>query len=143
MEQVIAQSATMFLRAYPAYLVGMFAGIALLLAALGIYGLLAYSVAQRTRELGLRMALGAQPWQLRQLIIGNGLRLTLIGTGLGMLAAFAAGRVISSLLFGVAPTDVVTFVEVSVLLAIAVVPATYIPARRATKVNPMVALRDE
>jgi len=143
MEQVIEQSPTMFLRAYPAYLVGLFAGIALLLAALGIYALLAYSVAQRTRELGLRMALGAQPWQVRHLIIGNGLRLSLIGTGLGVLAAFAAGRVISSLLFGVAPTDVATFVEVCVLLVVAVVPATYIPARRATKVDPMVALRYE
>jgi putative ABC transport system permease protein len=143
MRQVIAESPTMFLRAYPAYLVGALAGIALLLAALGIYGLLAYSVAQRTRELGLRMALGAQPWQLLQMIIRNGLRLTLIGTVLGVLGAFAAARLISSLLFGVTPTDFATFLEVCGLLLLAVLPATYFPARRATKIDPMVALRYE
>lgn len=143
MEQVIADSPTMFLRAYPAYLVGALAGIALLLAALGIYGLLAYSVAQRTRELGLRMALGAQPWQLLQMIIRNGLQLALIGTGLGVLGALAAARLISSLLFGVTPTDFPTFLEVCGLLLLAVLPATYIPARRATKIDPMVALRYE
>ncbi len=143
MEQVIADSPTTLLRAYPAYLVGALAGIALLLAGLGIYGLLAYSVAQRTRELGLRMALGAQPWQVLGMIMRNGLRLTLIGTGLGVLAAVGAARLISSLLFGVTPTDFATFVEVGGLLLLAVLPATYIPAYRATKVDPMVALRYE
>jgi len=143
MEQVIGDSPTMFLRAYPAYLVGALAGIALLLAALGIYGLLAYSVAQRTRELGLRMALGAQPWQLLQMVMRNGLRLTLIGAGLGVLGALAAARLISSLLFGVTPTDFTTFLEVCGLLLLAVLPATYVPAYRATKVDPMVALRYE
>lgn len=143
MQQVIADSPTMFLRAYPAYLVGALAGIALLLAALGIYGLLAYSVAQRTRELGLRMALGAQPWQLLRMVVRNGLQLTLIGTGLGVLGALVAARLISSLLFGVTPTDFTTFLEVCGLLLLAVLPATYIPARRATKIDPMVALRYE
>jgi len=143
MRQLISDSPTMFLRAYPAYLVGALAGIALLLAALGIYGLLAYSVAQRTRELGLRMALGAQPWQLLQMVIRNGLQLTLIGTLLGVLGALAAARLISSLLFGVTPSDFTTFFEVCVLLVLAVLPATYIPARRATRVDPMVALRNE
>ena len=143
MQRVIADSPTMFLRAYPAYLVGALAGIALLLAALGIYGLLAYSVAQRTRELGLRMALGAQPWQLLRMVMRNGLRLTVIGTGLGVLGALAAARLISSLLFGVTPTDFLTFLEVCGLLLLAVLPATYIPARRATKIDPMVALRYE
>ncbi|MGA8151828.1 MAG: ABC transporter permease [Terriglobales bacterium] len=143
MHQVIADSPTMLLRAYPAYLVGALAGIALLLAALGIYGLLAYSVAQRTRELGLRMALGAQPWQLVQLVLRNGLRLTLIGTALGLMGAFAAGRLISSLLFGITPGDFATFLEGCLLLLFVVLPATYIPARRAMRVDPMLALRDE
>lgn len=143
MQQIIWDSPTMLLRAYPAYLIGVFAGIALLLAALGIYGLLAYSVAQRTRELGLRTALGAQPSHLVRLVVRNALRLTGMGAILGIIAAFAGAHLISSLLFGVAPTDVTTLLEVCALLLLSVVPATYLPARRATKVDPMVALRCE
>lgn len=133
----------MLLRAYPAYLVGIFAAIAVSLAALGIYGLLAYSVAQRTRELGLRMALGAQPRDLLRLVVRNGIRLTVIGSALGLVAALAASSLISTLLFGVKPTDLTTLLAVCGVLILSVAPATYFPARRATKVDPMVALRYE
>jgi len=143
MEQIIWSSPTMLLRAYPAYLVGIFAAIAVSLAALGIYGLLAYSVAQRTRELGLRMALGAQPRDLLRLVVRNGIRLTVIGSALGLVAALAASSLISTLLFGVKPTDLTTLLAVCGVLILSVAPATYFPARRATKVDPMVALRYE
>src|SRR5579872_773449 len=143
MEQIIWSSPTMLLRAYPAYLIAIFAAIAVLLAALGIYGLLAYSVAQRTRELGLRMALGAQPRDLLALVVRNGMRLTIIGSVLGIVAALATSRVLSTLLFGVKPTDLTTFLAVCGVLILSVAPATYLPARRATKVDPMVALRYE
>jgi predicted permease len=143
MAQTISESPTMILHSYPAYLLGAFAGLALLLAVLGLYALLAYSVAQRTRELGLRMALGAQQKDVLRLILNNGVRLALIGGALGIAGAMAAGRVIASLLFGVAPTDMATFAGVCLVLMISVVLASYVPAYRATKVDPMVALRYE
>lgn len=143
MAQIISESPTILLRAYPAYLLGAFAGLALLLAVLGLYALLAYSVAQRTRELGLRMALGAQQKDVLHLILNNGVKLALIGAVLGIGGAMAAGRVIASLLFGVAPTDAATFAGVCLVLMIAVLLASYVPAYRATKVDPMVALRYE
>jgi len=143
MSQIIHDSPTMVLRAYPAYLLAGFAGTALLLAVLGIYGLLAYSVVQRQRELGLRLALGAAPSDLRRLVVANGMKLTLLGAGLGILGAFAVARLISSLLFGIKSTDTVTFTGVCLLLVFATLPATYIPALRATRVDPMETLRCE
>ena len=143
MSQIIHDSPTMVLRAYPAYLLAGFAGTALALAVLGIYGLLAYSVVQRQRELGLRLALGAAPSDLRQLVVANGLKLALIGSAFGIVGAFAVSRLISSLLFGVKSTDSVTFVGVCLLLVFATLPATYVPALRATRVDPMETLRCE
>jgi putative ABC transport system permease protein len=143
MAQIISESPTILLRSYPAYLLGAFAGLALLLAVLGLYALLAYSVAQRTRELGLRMALGAQQKDVLRLILHNGVRLALMGALLGVAGAVAAGQVIASLLFGVTPTDATTFAGVCLVLIISVLLASYVPAYRATKVDPMVALRYE
>ena len=117
--------------------------MALTLAVLGIYGLLAYSVVQRQRELGLRLALGAAPGDLRRLVVTNGMKLTLLGVAFGIAGAFAVARLISSLLFGIRSADAVTFVGVCLLLVFATLPATYIPALRATRVDPMETLRCE
>jgi len=124
-------------------LMGLFGGLAMLLAAVGIYGLLSYSVAQRTQEMGIRMALGAQGGDVLRLVLKQGLALALAGEAIGLIGAFVATRFIQGLLFGVAPTDMtVFFAVVGVLTAIALL-ACYIPARRATKVDPLVALRCE
>jgi len=143
MEQVIADSPSMILRAYPAYLIGGFAAVALALAALGLYGVLAYSVAQRTRELGVRIALGAQRADLLRMVVNNGLKLALIGIALGVSGGLLVARMLASLLFGVTPMDIPTFVGVGVVLFATAFAASYIPALRATKVDPMVALRYE
>ena len=121
----------------------LFSGIALMLAALGIYGVMAYSVAESTHELGIRMALGARKSHVLGLIIRKGVMLTLIGVAIGLAIALALTRVMSTLLFGVAPTDATTFVAVSLLLIFVALLACYVPARRATKVDPLVALRYE
>lgn len=124
-------------------LLGGFAGLALLLTAVGLYGLLAYNVNQRSREIGIRMALGAQRSQVLSLVIGHGIRLTLIGVGWGVVAALALARVMSSLLFEVKPTDPVTYLGVSVLLLAVGCLACWLPARRATQVDPIQSLRYE
>jgi len=117
--------------------------VGLLLAAIGIYGVTAYMVTSRTREIGIRVALGAQPGAVMRMVIGHGLRLTIAGTIIGLGLAAAAGRLIVSLLMGVAPIDVVTFAGAGALFAITGIAACYVPARRALQIDASQALRQE
>jgi ABC-type antimicrobial peptide transport system permease subunit len=121
----------------------MFAGLALLLAAVGIYGVTSYTVSQRTQEIGLRIALGAQAHAVRRLIVGHALKLTLIGVTVGLAGSYLLAQFLASLLFGVGMHDPLTFLGVAVLLIAVALAASYIPARRAMRVDPMVALHHE
>ena len=141
MKQIVSDSVAG--RRFSMLLLGVFAGLALVLAAVGIYGVISYTVTQRTHEIGIRMALGAERISVLKLVVGDGLRLLLIGVGIGLAAALGVTRLMSSMLYGVRPTDLATFAAVSLLLATVAVLASYIPARRATKVDPMIALRYE
>jgi putative ABC transport system permease protein len=124
-------------------LVGVFAGLGLLLSAIGIYGVMAYSVTQRKQELGIRVALGADPRDILRLVVGQGMKLALIGVVLGVLISLLLTRLLSSLLFGVHAIDPIAFAGSAVVLAVAAFAACYLPARRATRVDPIVVLRFE
>ena len=141
MEELIADSVSQ--PRFHSLLILIFASVALLLAAVGLYGVLAYSVAQRTREIGIRMALGAAHGDILRLVVGQGLGLVALGLLIGLGTALGLTRFLSSFLFGVTPTDPVTYAGVALLLAAVALAASYIPARRAMRVDPMVALRYE
>lgn len=141
MEQRVLESLTP--RRFAMYLLGIFAAVALALSAVGIYGVMAQSVTQRTHEIGIRMALGAEPRDVLRLVVGQGMVLAATGLAAGVAAALALTSWMSRLLFGVQPTDLLTFLAVSALLAAVALAACYLPARRATRVNPVEALRHE
>jgi putative ABC transport system permease protein len=141
MERRLAESIAP--RRFQMMLFGVFAAVALALAAVGIYGVIAHSVSLRAHEIGIRMALGAKPRDVSRMVVAQGMRLALVGLAIGLTGALALTRVMASLLFSVGPTDPATFAVVSTLLAGVAFLATYLPARRATRVDPMIALRHE
>jgi putative ABC transport system permease protein len=136
-------SASLSRQRFAALLFSLFALVALVLAGVGIYGVMAYSISQRTREIGIRMALGAEPRDILRLVVGRGARLTLIGVVAGLAAAFALTRLMSGLLFGISATDPITFLTIALLLTAVALLASYIPARKAMRVEPTIALRYE
>ena len=143
LEEIANQSPSVFLRRYPSYLIGSFAALALILAVVGLYGLISHMVLQRTREIGIRVALGAQRSDIVRLVLRQGIRATLAGVAIGVIAGLALMRLLSSLLHGVKADDWLTFLSVALLLLAVAIAACFIPARRATRVDPIVTLRYE
>jgi len=141
MEEIISRS--MADRRFALELLGIFASVALLLAAVGIYGVMAYSFSQRTHEVGVRIALGAQRFDILRMAMSEGMRVVVIGLACGIAGAVILTRLFRSMLFNVAPADPLTFVSVAAILASVALLACYIPAQRATRVDPLVALREE
>jgi putative ABC transport system permease protein len=139
MDHIVAEAVAR--QRFSMFLLGFFAVVALVLASVGIYGVMSYSVAQRTREIGIRMALGARRADVLQMTAKDGLKLVCAGMLLGVAAAFILTRVMATLLYGISATDPITFVGISVVLLAVAILASYIPALRATKVDPIVALR--
>jgi putative ABC transport system permease protein len=141
MERMVADS--MAQRRFAMTLLSIFAVVALILASVGLYGVMSYSVTHRINEIGIRMALGAKMSNVLAMVVGQGMKLSLAGVVIGLIAAFALTRVMRTLLFSVSPTDPLTYVAVALLLAVVSLAACFVPARRATKVDPMEALRYE
>jgi len=141
MESII--SGSLSAQRFSMTLMGVFAALALVMASVGIYGVISYLMGQRTHEIGIRMALGARRADVLKLVVGQGFRMTLIGVGIGLVGALGLMRFLASLLYGVKPTDPLTFIAVSLILTVVALFACYIPARRAATVDPMVALRYE
>ncbi len=141
MEQLVGRSVAP--QRFNLSLLGLLAALGLILTAVGIYGVMAYGVSQRAHEIGLRMALGAQTRDVLKLVVKQGMALTMMGVALGLIASFALTRLMKSLLFGASATDPLTFIVIALLLTVVALLACWIPARRAAKVDPMVALRTE
>jgi putative ABC transport system permease protein len=141
MQQVIGNSVAA--PNFDTLLMGVFAALALGLTAVGIYGVLSFTVSQRTHEIGIRMALGATPGNVMRLVVGQGMILAWMGIGVGILAALGLTRYLTTLLFNVKPMNFATYAAVAIVLAIVSLLASYIPARRATQVDPIIALRNE
>lgn len=143
LEDVEQQSPSVFLRRYPSYLIGSFAGLALILAVVGLYGLVSYSITQRSREIGIRITLGAQRRDILSLALRQGLGTAIAGTVVGLAAGLGLTRLLTSLLFGITPGDWLTFAGMSLFMMLVALAACWIPARRATAVDPMVTLRHQ
>ena len=141
LEEVVRDS--MAARRFTMVLLGVFAGLALLLSSIGIYGVISYVVGQRTNEIGIRIALGAQQRDVLRLMLGEGMKMALIGVAIGIAVALGLTHLMVNILFGVSATDPLTFLGVATLLVLVALTACWIPARRATRVDPLVALRYE